>query len=68
MGIWHETYRIGPGQYESVYSGMPAFGLDKAGRLLPAEGRRERARSRMYSDEPATAAPEQHGAAPEEAQ
>lgn len=31
VGIWHETYRVRSGEYESVYSGMPPFGLGKAG-------------------------------------
>jgi Domain of unknown function (DUF4188) len=31
VGIWHETYKVRAGEYESVYSGMPAFGLGKAG-------------------------------------
>ncbi|HWB32962.1 MAG TPA: DUF4188 domain-containing protein [Acidobacteriaceae bacterium] len=47
VGIWHETYHVEPGQYESVYSGMPPFGLGKAGKLVPATGMRENARSRM---------------------
>ena len=49
VGIWHETYRVGPGQYETVYSGMPAVGLGKAGTLIPAGGRREEARGRMQA-------------------
>ena len=47
VGIWHETYRVLPGQYETVYSGMPPFGLGAAGRLVPATGKRDAARSRM---------------------
>lgn len=47
VGIWHETYRIQPGQYEAIYSGMPPFGLGKAGKLIAATGKREDARSRM---------------------
>lgn len=47
VGIWHETYRIAPGQYEAIYSGMPARGLGKVGRLVPAAGRRESARGRI---------------------
>ena len=54
VGIWHETYRIAPGHYETIYGGMPAFGLGKVGRLLPATGAREAARGRMSSS---TAAP-----------
>jgi hypothetical protein len=49
VGIWHETYRVAPGQYETVYSGMPAFGLGKAGTLIPAGRRRDHARGRMQA-------------------
>ncbi len=35
-GIWHETYLVKDGQYEAVYGNMPAHGLGKAGRLVPA--------------------------------
>lgn len=31
VGIWHETYRVRAGDYEAIYSGMPPFGLGKAG-------------------------------------
>ena len=47
VGIWHETYRVRPGDFESVYNNMPAFGLAKATRLVPATGRRETAPGRM---------------------
>ena len=33
VGIWHETYKVAAGEYETVYSGMPAFGLGRFGRL-----------------------------------
>jgi hypothetical protein len=46
VGIWHETYVVQPGQYEAVYGNMPAFGLGKVGRLLPATELRDRARGR----------------------
>ena len=49
VGIWHETYIVKPGQYEAVYSGMPAYGLGKVGKLVPATGAREAARSRVES-------------------
>ena len=51
VGIWHETYKIKPGKYETIYSGMPPFGLGKVGKLVPATGAREAARSRMASAE-----------------
>jgi hypothetical protein len=47
VGIWHETYVIQPGNYEAVYSGMPPYGLGKAGRLVSASGKHEAARSRL---------------------
>jgi hypothetical protein len=47
VGIWHETYRIEPGQYEAIYGAMPPFGLGKVGRLVPVGGARESARGRM---------------------
>jgi hypothetical protein len=47
VGIWHETYRVRPGDYECVYNNMPAFGLARATRAVPARGRLESARGRM---------------------
>jgi len=47
VGIWHETYRVRPGDYECVYNNMPLFGLAKATRVVPATGRKESAPGRM---------------------
>jgi hypothetical protein len=47
VGIWHETYCIGPGRYENVYGNMPRFGLGMAGTLHDATGDRARAMGRM---------------------
>lgn len=47
VGIWHETYKVAAGQYEAVYSGMPARGLGKVSQLLSAEGARDSARGRL---------------------
>ena len=47
VGIWHETYRVRAGEYECVYSGMPTFGLAKAGRTVDAVGQLESARGRF---------------------
>src|SRR5947199_9164972 len=47
VGIWHETYLIGAGRFEAIYSGMPPTGLAKAGRLVPATAATERARDRV---------------------
>jgi hypothetical protein len=46
VGIWHETYLVGPGRYENVYVNMPAFGLGAAGSLVPAVGAMATARGR----------------------
>ena len=54
IGIWHETYRIGPGQYEAIYNNMPAYGLGKAGKLVSAAGYRNTARGRMTGEENAS--------------
>jgi hypothetical protein len=50
VGIWHETYRIAPGQYETIYSGMPPHGLGKVASLAPCGGPRETARGRLRAD------------------
>lgn len=47
VGIWHETYLVNAGQYESIYSGMPPFGLGAVGKLVPAVANKEQARSRI---------------------
>jgi hypothetical protein len=47
IGIWHETYRVHPGDYEAVYVNMPAFGVGKAGALVEATGGREHAAGRL---------------------
>ena len=47
VGIWHETYIVRAGEYESVYSGMPLFGLAKASRRAEATGELESARGRL---------------------
>ncbi|PYE81282.1 DUF4188 domain-containing protein [Pseudoroseicyclus aestuarii] len=47
VGIWHETYLVRAGAYETVYSGMPPHGLGRAGQLAEAVGRRSEARSRL---------------------
>ena len=47
VGIWHETYRVAPGNYECIYGGMPRFGLAKAARHLSISESRDSARDRM---------------------
>jgi hypothetical protein len=47
VGIWHETYQVRAGEYETIYSGMPPFGLGSAAKLVPISGKRESARERI---------------------
>jgi hypothetical protein len=47
VGIFHETFLVKDGQYETVYSGMPPFGLGKAGNLVPATAATASARKRL---------------------
>ena len=47
VGIWHEAYRVRPGDYECVYNNMPLFGLAKATRRVEATGGKETAVGRM---------------------
>lgn len=35
VGIYHETYTVPAGSYESIYVNMPAFGLAKAKGSIP---------------------------------
>ena len=44
-GIWHETYLVRGGEYEAIYTNVPARGLGKASELVPvaeAVGARQR--------------------------
>jgi len=47
VGIFHETYVVEPGGFETIYANMPAWGLGKVAGLVPATGSRNEARSRM---------------------
>ena len=47
VGIFHETYLVKAGAYESVYANMPPFGLAQVGEIVPAVGRMESARQRI---------------------
>lgn len=47
VGVWHETYIVGPGRYENVYVNMPAFGLGRAGSLVDATAGYESADGRL---------------------
>jgi hypothetical protein len=66
VGIWHETYLVRAGEYESIYSGMPLMGLAKAAQLADISGDAEAARGRLgaVADEAQPAAGEKRLNAP----
>jgi hypothetical protein len=47
VGVWHETYHVKAGQWESIYANMPRFGLAVAGEPIPVGRKGERAAERM---------------------
>ena len=58
VGIFHETYRVGPGTAETFYGNMPPFGLAAAVGVVPVADRGHSAARRMgtaTTDEPAVA-------------
>jgi fumigallin biosynthesis monooxygenase-like protein len=50
VGIWHETYAVPAGRYESIYGNMPPHGLGAVHGTEPVGRRGERAAERMSSD------------------
>ena len=49
VGIWHETYHVRAGEYETIYSGMPLRGLAKAGQSASVTTEQDSARQRIGS-------------------
>lgn len=47
VGVYHETYRIGPGQYENVFVNMPPTLLGTCATLMEAKSQYASARGRM---------------------
>ncbi len=47
VGLWHETYVVPEGGYESIYADMPPFGLGAATGVLPIASRGRRAADRL---------------------
>lgn len=47
VGIYHESYLVLAGNYETIYADMPAFGLGRAGSLVPAVGSMANASARL---------------------
>ncbi|MGF2618390.1 DUF4188 domain-containing protein [Rossellomorea vietnamensis] len=49
VGIYHETYQLKSGNYESIYGNMPRYGLGKALKHTPISSGRNTARERIGS-------------------
>ncbi|WP_101384818.1 MULTISPECIES: DUF4188 domain-containing protein [Kitasatospora] len=47
VGIWHETYLVPAGNYESIYGDMPPYGLAAATGVLPIARRGATAQERL---------------------
>ncbi|MGW0843983.1 DUF4188 domain-containing protein [Streptomyces sp. NPDC002787] len=47
VGLWHETYVVPEGSYESIYADMPAFGLAAAHGQVAVERRGRSAQERF---------------------
>jgi hypothetical protein len=58
VGIWHETYMVGPGQYEAIHVNMPRFGLGRAFEHEPVKGRLDSARGRLNRSEAGESIPD----------
>lgn len=46
VGVWHETYRVAPGQFEALYLNMPRISMAAAGEYRPVR-EASRLRDRM---------------------
>jgi Domain of unknown function (DUF4188) len=58
VGIWHETYHVRAGEYETIYGNMPRVGLAAAGSHVPVGSTGQSAARRIGRadvDEPALA-------------
>lgn len=58
VGVFHETYRVGPGTAETLYANLPPFGLGEAIGHAPVATRGQTAARRMgatTTDRPAVA-------------
>lgn len=47
VGLWHETYKVAAGAYETIYANMPRFGLSAATGHVPVGQRGDTARERL---------------------
>ncbi|MCT2536487.1 DUF4188 domain-containing protein [Aquibacillus koreensis] len=49
VGIYHETYQVKSGSYESIYGNMPTYGLGKALAIQPVTADNRSAKKRLRS-------------------
>lgn len=47
VGVFHETFRVQPDQFESIYVNMPRWGLAHAAEHVAISGRTDTARGRL---------------------
>lgn len=47
LGIYHETYRVSPGDYENIFVNMPPMLMAEVAPCLEVDGRNASARKRM---------------------
>lgn len=52
VGLFHETYLVAPGSYETLYVGMPVVGLAAATRAVDADRLGRSARRRLTREGP----------------
>jgi hypothetical protein len=57
VGVFHETYLVKAGQYESIFVNMPPIGLGIAGHLSQAIGPRTSAKTRLQQQDDGPPAP-----------
>jgi hypothetical protein len=53
VGIWHETFKVQAGAFESFYANMPLYGLAKASQAVPIKEKLETMRGRLVDAAPA---------------
>jgi Domain of unknown function (DUF4188) len=52
VGIWHETYVVRDGDWETIYGNMPRVGLAAAGQQLPVSAKGDSATDRRRAGRP----------------
>ncbi|MGC4936893.1 DUF4188 domain-containing protein [Kribbella sp. DT2] len=47
VGVWHETYKVPAGQFETIYANMPLLGLGRISGVVPVSRRGNTAADRL---------------------